>query len=164
MKNLSNFRSFVQNLNEGVQDWDPKRAQSAIDELRKNTKDSQPTSLTFDNIKKVFGDISFNNRYMIAWALKLAGKDFFPTSEEFPTPEKVKEHFGNTTLSMYQGNADQNKKMNSFSEALLKAIKPLYDDLKSTEDQDRLIWGNPIESAKRDSVKRAKAAISNINA
>jgi hypothetical protein len=65
---------------------------------------------------------------------------------------------------MYSGNADQNKKMNSFSEALLKAVKPLYDDLKATEDQDRLIWGNPIESSKRDSVKRAKGAISSINA
>ena len=164
MKNLSYFDSFIHSLNEGVQDWDPKRAQSAIDELRKKTKDEPQTSLTFDNIKKVFGDISFNNRYLIAWALKLAGKDFFPTSVEFPTPDKVKERFGNTTLSMYSGNADQNKKMNSFSEALLKAVKPLYDDLKATEDQDRLIWGNPIESSKRDSVKRAKGAISSINA
>ena len=164
MKNLSYFDSFVQALNEGVQEWDPKRAQAAIEELRKNTKDEQQTSLTFDNIKKVFGDTSFNNRYLIAWALKLAGKDFFPTSMEFPTPDKAKERFGNTTLSMYHGNADQNKKMNNFSEALLKAVKPLYDDLKATEDQDRLIWCNPIESAKRDSVKRSKAAISNINA
>jgi hypothetical protein len=160
MKNLLYFNSFTDRIDESeAGPWNPGSAQKAIDELLKRQKDSEATGLSFKNIKKVYGDTSFNLRYLIAWALKLAGLDFFPVSKKFPTPEKVKSYFGETTLSMYSGDADQNLKMDKISEPLLVAIKPLVEKLKGEVPSE---WQDPRKGYNFPEVKTARVAVKNI--
>jgi len=141
MKNLSDFRSFIRNINEAEEsvssplDWDPKKAQSAIDKAVKQTggssKDAKPTGLSFKNIQGVFGKNDYTLRYIIAQALKLAGKDLFQTNtynssldenKKKETENRDKPYYFNT---YYIGEAPQNETMDKISQSVLTAIKPL---------------------------------------
>ena len=164
MKNLSYFDSFVHSLNEGVQDWDPKRAQAAIDELVKRDKDSESTGLSFANIQKVYGKTDYKTRFRIAQALLLAGKDIFPVNK-YNKDQSANNNYrkkDDYIFTYYVGEKDQNLKMDKFSEALLKAIKPIVDDY-SKEDSA----GNSVEYIKKTAlekpvVKQAKVAMDKV--
>lgn len=163
MKNISSFNSFVQSLNEAAP-WDPKKAQAAIDEILKRDKDVEPTGLSFNNIQKVFGNISYQTRFKIAQALLLAGKNFFPVNQ-YSKDRESNDAYRKTsdyTWTYYIGEKNQNLKMEKFSEALLRAIKPIVDDYTK---EDKL--GNSMEYIKKTAldkpvVKQAKVAIDKI--
>jgi hypothetical protein len=155
MKNINSFESFVNSLNEGVQDWDPKRAQKAIDDLKKKSsemKDSDPTGLSFNNIQKVYGKIDYPTRFKIAQALLLAGKNIFPVADATNFPAG----FFSTS---YTGKKDENLKMDKISELLLKAVKPIVDDFQNDVDG---YFDQKISSAK-NTVKQSRVAADKIS-
>ena len=140
MKNLSDFRSFIFFLNEGKEsisplDWDPKKAQAAIEKAVKQTggssKDAKPTGLSFNTIQQVFGRNDYSLRYIIAQALKIAGKDFFQTNSYNPTlTENKKRETENRDkpyyfITYYIGEEPQNQILDKISLPVLNAIKPL---------------------------------------
>lgn len=160
MKNLSSFDSFVHSLNEGVQDWDPKRAQTAIDDLKKKSsslKDSEPTGLSFTNIQKVFGKNDYPTRFKIAQALMLVGKNLFPVNRYDKSGVALNPMTG-LFITKYIGEKDQNLKMDKISENLLKAIKPIVDDF----DKDVDGYFNQKTSASKSTVKQSKVAADKI--
>lgn len=161
MKNLSTFDSFVQSLNEGIQEWDPKRAQSAIEDLKKKSsslKDVEPTGLSFNNIQKVFGKVDYSTRFKIAQALLLVGKNFFPVNKYDSSSVSLDPVTGMFTTK-YIGEKDQNLKMDKISESLLKAIKPIVDDF----DNDIDGYFNQKISTSKSIVKQAKVAADKIS-
>ena len=166
MKNLSNFNSFVQTINEAAP-WDPKKAQAAIDEIMKRykeNKDAEPTGLSFANVQKVYGKIDLQTRFEIAQALKLIGKNFFPVNSSHPD-QSANDRFENSKgdssdffFTYYVGEKNQNLKMDKFSEALLKAVKPVVDNFKGNFDQfiRKIALENPV-------IKQAKVAADKIS-
>ena len=161
MKNLSNFNSFVQTINEAAP-WDPKKAQTAIDELIKKNKDAEPTGLSFANIQKVYGKNDYATRFRIAQALLLAGKNFFPINKQRSDAGQGnnEEMWGGTgyIVTYYIGEKDQNLKMDKFSEALLRAVKPIIDTLPI--DDPGILFRR--DSLKNPVVKQAKVAVDKI--
>jgi len=166
MKNLSDFNSFVQTINEAAP-WDPKKAQAAIDEITKRykeNKDSEPTGLSFANVQKVYGKIDLQTRFEIAQALKLIGKNFFPVNSASPDKssndefENRNKNSSDFFFTYYTGEKNQNLKMDKFSEALLKAVKPIVDNFKGNFDQfiRKIALENPV-------VKQAKVAADKIS-
>jgi hypothetical protein len=166
MKNLSDFNSFVQTINEAAP-WDPKKAQAAIDEITKRykeNKDAEPTGLSFANIQKVYGKTDYATRFRIAQALKLIGKNFFPVNSASPDKssndefENRNKNSSDFFFTYYTGEKNQNLKMDKFSEALLKAVKPIVDEFSGGNfDQfiRKIALENPV-------VKQAKVAIDKI--
>ena len=148
MKNLSDFNSFVQTINEAAP-WDPKKAQTAIDELIKKNKDAEPTGLSFANIQKVYGKNDYSTRFKIAQALFLSGKSIFPGSD---LTDKI-------YATSYIGRKNENLKMDKISEALLKAVKPIVDDF---EKDVAGYFDQKISSAK-PTVRQAKVAADKIS-
>jgi len=166
MKNLSDFNSFVQTINEAAP-WDPKKAQAAIDEITKRykeNKDAEPTGLSFANVQKVYGKIDLQTRFEIAQALKLIGKNFFPVNSASPDKssndefENRNKNSSDFFFTYYTGEKNQNLKMDKFSEALLKAVKPIVDNFKGNFDQfiRKIALENPV-------VKQAKVAADKIS-
>lgn len=153
MKNLSNYNSFIQSLNEAVQGaWDPKKAQAAIDELIKRNKDSEPTGLSFTNVQKVYGKNDYSTRFKIAQALFLSGKSIFPLAVN------VSNYPGQSYITSYSGKKNENLKMDKISEVLLKAIKPIVDDF---ENDVNGYFDQKISSAK-PTVRQSKVAADKI--
>lgn len=160
MRNISSFNSFVKSLNEGVQEWDPKKAQSAIDNLKKKSpslKDFEPTGLSFNNIQKVYGKNDYGTRFKIAQALLLVGKNLFPTNS-YDKSEISQDPISGMFVTKYIGEKDQNLQMDKISEALLKSIKPIVDDF----DDDVDGYFNKTASSK-PTVKQAKVAADKIS-
>ena len=165
MKNLSDFNSFVQTINEAAP-WDPKKAQAAIDEIMKRykeNKDAEPTGLSFANVQKVYGKIDYSTRFKIAQALLLAGKNFFPVNKYRSDAGQGNndEMWGGTgyIITYYIGEKDQNLKMDKFSEALLRAVKPIIDTLP-IDDPGILFRRDSLENPV---VKQAKVAVDKIS-
>jgi hypothetical protein len=166
MKNLSDFNSFVQTINEAAP-WDPKKAQAAIDEITKRykeNKDAEPTGLSFANVQKIYGKIDLQTRFRIAQALKLIGKNFFPVNSASPDKssndefENRNKNSSDFFFTYYTGEKNQNLKMDKFSEALLKAVKPIVDEFSGGNfDQfiRKIALENPV-------VKQAKVAADKI--
>lgn len=155
MKNLSYFNSFVSSLNEAAEEWDPKKAQKAIEDLKNQSttmKDSDPTGLSFNNIQKVYGKTDYPTRFKIAQSLLLAGKGIFPAADATNFPA------GFFTTS-YTGKKDENLKMDKISEPLLKAIKPIVDDFQNDVDG----YFNQKTSSSKSTVKQAKVAADKIS-
>jgi hypothetical protein len=167
MKNLSDFNSFVQTINEAAP-WDPKKAQAAIDEITKRykeNKDAEPTGLSFANVQKIYGKIDLQTRFRIAQALKLIGKNFFPVNSASPDKssndefENRNKNSSDFFFTYYTGEKNQNLKMDKFSEALLKAVKPIVDEFSGGNfDQfiRKIALENPV-------VKQAKVAADKIS-
>ncbi len=162
MKNLSNFNSFVQTLNEEAQGpWDPKRALAAIEDLKKKSpslEDAQPSGLTFANIQKVYGKIDYNTRFKIAQALMLVGKNLFPVNSYDKSGVSLNPMTG-LFITKYIGEKEQNLKMDKISENLLKAIKPIVDDFENDIDG----YFNQKASSSKPSVKQSKVAADKIS-
>ena len=127
MKKLSDFNSFVQSINESAP-WDPKKAQIAIDDLKKRNKDAEPTGLSFVNIQKVYGKTDYQTRFKIAQSLLLTGKNIFPRYLSGNQSDDDKFY-----ITSYSGKRDENIKMDKISEALLRAVKPIVDDWDSDD-------------------------------
>ena len=152
MKNLSDFNSFVQTINEAAP-WDPKKSQTSIDDLMKKNKDVEPTGLSFANVQKVYGKNDYNTRFKIAQALLLTGKNIFPASDptNFPT---------GFFITTYSGKKDENLKMDKISEALLKSVKPIVDDFET----DRDTYFDLKKASAKSTVRQAKVAADKISA
>jgi hypothetical protein len=152
MKNISDFNSFVQTINEAAP-WDPKKAQTAIDELVKKNKDTEPTGLSFANVQKVYGKNDYSTRFKIAQALFLTGKSIFPRYDfnDASLNDKI-------YATSYTGRKNENLKMDKISEALLKAVKPIVDDF---EKDVAGYFDQKISSAK-PTVRQAKVAADKI--
>jgi hypothetical protein len=151
MKNLSNFSSFVQAINETAP-WNPMAAKKAIDDLMKNNKDAEPTGLSFANIQKVYGKNDYMTRFKIAQALLLTGKNIFPASD----PTNFPAGFFFTT---YSGKKDENLKMDKISEVLLKSVKPIVDDFET----DRDTYFDLKKASAKPTVRQAKVAADKIS-
>ena len=151
MKNLSNFSSFVQTINEAAP-WNPMAAKKAIDDLMKNNKDAEPTGLSFANIQKVYGKNDYMTRFKIAQALLLIGKNIFPASD----PTNFPAGFFFTT---YSGKKDENLKMDKISEVLLKSVKPIVDDFET----DRDTYFDLKKASAKPTVRQAKVAADKIS-
>ena len=151
MKNLSNFSSFVQTINEAAP-WNPMAAKKAIDELMKNNKDAEPTGLSFANIQKVYGKNDYMTRFKIAQALLLTGKNIFPASDptNFPT---------GFFITTYSGKKDENLKMDKISEVLLRSVKPIVDDFET----DRDTYFDLKKASAKPTVRQAKVAADKIS-
>ena len=177
MKNLSDFRSFINHLNEAEEsmsaplDWDPKKAQSAIDKAVKQTggsnKDNKPTGLSFNNVKQVFGKNDYTVRYVIAQALKIAGKDLFQTNSYNPTlTENKKREIENSDKpyffnTYYIGEVAQNETMDKISKGVLTAIKPLVTSMLKAvgTEQDKYYTSS---ATKLPEVAKAKIDLSKV--
>ena len=155
MKNVFGFGEFLI-LKEGQEsvsspmDWDPKKAAESIKKSAAqtggSTKDKDPSGLSFKNIQGVFGSTDYTTRYVIAQALKLVGRDLFPTNSYNKDPEenknreasnKDKPYYFNT---YYIGEKKQNEMLDKISQPVLSAVKPLVSMiLKSskTTGQDK---------------------------
>lgn len=153
MKNLNDFRSFIYSLNEAEEsvsspmDWDPAKAEAAIKKAMTqtggSTKDKEPTGLSFKNIKDVFGNTNYSTRYIIAQALKIAGKDIFPTNtynanldenKKRESENKDKPYYFNT---YYIGEKKQNETLDKISQAVLVAVQPLVSEIIKSSDQGK---------------------------
>ena len=152
MKNLSDFNSFVQTINEAAP-WDPKKSQTSIDDLMKKNKDVEPTGLSFANVQKVYGKNDYNTRFKIAQALLLTGKNIFPASDptNFPT---------GFFITTYSGKKDENLKMDKISEVLLRSVKPIVDDFET----DRDTYFDLKKASAKSTVRQAKVAADKISA
>ena len=161
MKNLSNFNSFVQTLNEEAQDeFDPKNALAAIEDLKKKSpslKDAQPSGLSFANIQKVYGKIDYPTRFKIAQALMLVGKNLFPVNSSDKSAVSLTP--SGLIITKYIGEKDQNLKMDKITENLLKAIKPIVDDFENDIDG----YFNQKVSTSKPSVKQSKVTADKIS-
>jgi len=161
MRNLSYFDSFVRSLNESTEEWDPKRAQKAIDDLKNQSpsmKDSDSTGLSFNNIQKVYGKIDYPTRFKIAQALLLAGKNLFPVNKYDKSGVSLDPTTGLFTTK-YIGEKDQNLKMDKISEDLLRAVKPIVDDFQNDVDG----YFNQKNSSLKSTVKKAKTEADKIS-
>ena len=139
MRNLEYFDTFIKSINEGIQNWDPKKAQKAIEDLKNKSsemKDSDPTGLSFNNIQKVYGKTDYRTRFKIA---------LDPISGIF--------------ITKYIGEKDQNLTMDKLAEPLLRAIKPIVDDLDNDIDG---YFDQKISSTK-SLIKKAKVEVDKIS-
>ena len=163
MKNIFTFDSFIGSLNEEVMaPFNPDAAKKTAEEIMKSKggsgSDKSKTGLSFPNIKKVFGKEDYTLRFKIAQALALADRDFFPTNSSFPDAAKNKSSQPKGTFSTYYiGEENQNESMKKFSEALLKAIKPLVEKLD--KDMGKYLT---IEAKSLPEVNQTKLSIRNI--
>jgi len=151
MKNISDFNSFVQTINEAAP-WDPKKAQTAIDDLMKKNKDVEPTGLSFVNVQKVYGKNDYNTRFKIAQALLLIGKNIFPASDSTSFPAGF-------FFTTYSGKKDENLKMDKISEELLRSVKPIVDDFET----DRDAYFDLKKASAKPTVRQAKVAADKIS-
>lgn len=175
MKNLSSFQSFIFSLNEAEEvsfPWDPKKAQGAIEKIMKKTggsgKDKDPSGLSFNNIKQVFGKTDYSLRYVIAQALKIAGRDLFPTNSFNPDKKKnesevlsnEKEGRKYSFHTYYIGEKSQNQILDKVSAEALEAIKPVVNlILKSIPNEEKYY---ALKSTSLPEVARAKINLSKI--
>lgn len=100
-------------------------------------EDAERTMLSFNNIKKIFGNSDYLTRFRIAQALKLMGDDFFPTNSKFKNLESNKDLTSKDGifLTFYIGEKDQNDKMDKFSEEILKVVKPVVKLMEKTPSE-----------------------------
>ena len=93
----------------------------------------------------------------------MIGKNFFPVNSSHPD-QSASDRFENSKgdssdffFTYYVGEKNQNLKMDKFSEALLKAVKPVVDNFKGNFDQfiRKIALENPV-------VKQAKVAADKI--
>ena len=92
----------------------------AVD-VRNASFEEQKTTLTFPEIKEVYGRDDYNLRFMLAQALMLAGKNYFPKNKYNPNPKKE----GDLLFTHYIGEKDQNLMMQKVGKDALVVLKPL---------------------------------------
>ena len=120
MKHIQIFEAFV-NEEEMVAPFDPLKFRVAAELIGKKIGKEQKTTLTFPEIKEVFGRDDYNLRFMLAQALMLAGKNYFPKNKYNPNPKKE----GDLLFTHYIGEKDQNLMMQKVGKDALVVLKPL---------------------------------------
>lgn len=131
MKHLRVFESFI-NEEQIVNPLDPgefdplkfKVASSLFTDKIGKPVDKGNTG--FPEIKEVFGRDDYNLRFMIAQALHLVGKNYFPTNKYFGKDIQAKDKAnGDLMVTYYIGEEPQNMLMKKLGKGLLTTIKPL---------------------------------------
>ena len=120
MKHLKIFESFV-NEEEALAPFDPLKFKVAAELISKKIGQEQKTTLTFPEIKEVYGRDDYNLRFVLAQALMLAGKNYFPKNKYYPNPKKE----GDLLFTHYIGEKDQNLMMQKVGKDALVVLKPL---------------------------------------
>lgn len=154
MEKVLSFGSFIQSINEETQAMQNNPADLKA-KVGIPLKDKDPTGLSFSNIQKVYGKSDFDTRFKIAQALLLTGKNFFPADEStVGGNQKITEYF----ITPYIGEKGQNVKMEEISEPILRAIKPIVDDI----DKDLKGYIEKKTASIKPIVKRVKVEIDKI--
>lgn len=160
MRNLFSFTSFLSSLNES------KLQTLSFEDLIKSRggkdQDSFLPSNQFNNIEKVFGTSDYLTRFQIAQALKVLGREIFPNNSKFPNSETNKDLTSRDGVFMtfYIGDRNQNDKMDQISEDLLRAVKPVVDEMKKSPEN--LYTFFEPESSELPVVKKSKVNIGRI--
>jgi hypothetical protein len=118
MKHIQIFESFV---SEAAPPFDPLKFKVAAELISKKIGQEQKTTLTFPEIKEVYGRDDYNLRFALAQALMLAGKNYFPKNKYNPNPKKE----GDLLLTHYIGEKDQNLMMQKVGKDALVVLKSL---------------------------------------
>jgi hypothetical protein len=93
----------------------------AAELISKKIGQEQKTTLTFPEIKEVYGRDDYNLRFVLAQALMLAGKNYFPKNKYYPNPKKE----GDLLFTHYIGEKDQNLMLQKVGKDALVVLKPL---------------------------------------
>jgi hypothetical protein len=120
MKHIQIFESFVSEAAEAAP-FDPLKFKVAAELISKKIGQEQKTTLTFPEIKEVFGRDDYNLRFVLAQALMLAGKNYFPKNKYYPNPKKE----GDLLFTHYIGEKDQNLMLQKVGKDALVVLKPL---------------------------------------
>jgi hypothetical protein len=120
MKHIQIFESFVSEAAEAAP-FDPLKFKVAAELISKKIGQEQKTTLTFPEIKEVYGRDDYNLRFALAQALMLAGKNYFPKNKYNPNPKKE----GDLLLTHYIGEKDQNLMLQKVGKDALVVLKPL---------------------------------------
>lgn len=131
MKHLKIFESFL-NEEQIVNPMDPgefdpmkfKVASSLFTD--KIGKPVDKGNIAFPEIREVFGRDDYNLRFMIAQALYLMGRNYFPTNKYFGKDIQAQDKAnGDKMVTYYIGEEPQNMLMKKLGKGLLTTIKPL---------------------------------------
>jgi hypothetical protein len=154
MKHLRVFESFlseeqiVSPLDPG--EFDPMKFKVASSLFTdKIGKPVDKGNIAFPEIKEVFGRDDYNLRFMIAQALYLMGRNYFPTNKYFGKDIQAKDKAnGDLMVTYYIGEAPQNMLMKKLGKGLLTTIKPLVmkiADVAKTPQKfsEYLKWESP---------------------
>jgi hypothetical protein len=120
MKHIQIFESFVSEAAEAAP-FDPLKFKVAAELISKKIGQEQKTTLTFPEIKEVFGRDDYNLRFVLAQALMLAGKNYFPKNKYYPNPKKE----GDLLFTHYIGEKNQNLMLQKVGKDALVVLKPL---------------------------------------
>ena len=120
MKHIQIFESFVSEAAEAAP-FDPLKFKVAAELISKKIGQEQKTTLTFPEIKEVYGRDDYNLRFVLAQALLLAGKNYFPKNKYYPNPKKE----GDLLFTHYIGEKDQNIMLQKVGKDALVVLKPL---------------------------------------
>ena len=120
MKHIQIFESFVSEAAEAAP-FDPLKFKVAAELISKKIGQEQKTTLTFPEIKEVYGRDDYNLRFVLAQALMLAGKNYFPKNKYYPNPKKE----GDLLFTHYIGEKDQNLMLQKVGKDALVVLKPL---------------------------------------
>ena len=118
MKHIQIFESFV---SEAAAPFDPLKFKVAAELISKKIGQEQKTTLTFPEIKEVYGRDDYGLRFALAQALMLAGKNYFPKNKYNPNPKKD----GDLLITHYIGEKPQNIMMQKVGKDALVVLKPL---------------------------------------
>jgi hypothetical protein len=131
MKHLRIFESFIREeqmmnpMDPG--EFDPMKFKVASNLFtNKIGKPVDDGNMGFPEIKEVFGRDDYNLRFMIAQALHLIGRNYFPTNKYFGKDIQTKDkEKGDLMVTYYVGESPQNMLMKKIGKGLLTTIKPL---------------------------------------
>lgn len=119
MKHIQIFESFIGEA--ALAPFDPLKFKVAADLISKKIGQEQKTTLTFPEIKEVFGRDDYSLRFVIAQALLLVGKNFFPQNKYNPKPQKE----GDLLFTHYIGEKAQNLMLQGVGKDVMVVLKPL---------------------------------------
>ena len=161
MKHIQIFEAFV-NEEEMVAPFDPLKFRVAAELIGKKIGKEQKTTLTFPEIKEVFGRDDYNLRFMLAQALMLAGKNYFPNNRFFTAPKKE----GDLLITYYIGEKDQNLMLQKVGKDALVVLKPLVALIDKDQSKSSLADMQFFKDAALalPEVKRAKTLLSKLPA
>ena len=161
MKHIQIFESFVSEAAE-VAPFDPLKFRIAAELYAKKIGKEQKTTLTFPEIKEVFGRDDYNLRFMLAQALLLAGKNYFPKNRFFPAPKKE----GDLLITYYIGEKDQNLMLQQVGKDALVVLKPLVAMVDKDQSKPSLALMQFFKDAALNipEVKRAKTLLAKLPA
>ena len=120
MKHIQIFESFVSEAAEAAP-FDHLKFKVAAELISKKIGQEQKTTLTFPEIKEVYGRDDYNLRFVLAQALMLAGKNYFPKNKYYPNPKKE----GDLLFTHYIGEKYQNLMLQKVGKDALVVLKPL---------------------------------------